>query len=301
MNTQQQKTSNDLRLKLVRKTKEGHTIEINIRLNDECKNGPQDFSITGTIWEKNQPKIDRYMIRGGAIGDYIAQEFPELAIFNDLHLSDRKGVPMYAIGNGFYHIKNNPEYVKDHLHVNDDELKTILTAEDETHLHILVHNMKLPERWQEMANKAIKYLEDATGLKFVDDSIKTQYTPPTPDAITEFTNKMERGYYTPEQREKRKKSAKLKTLNKERAELKAELEKEIKKAQDEYNIKIAVLNTGLPISNFIYYHHTNEGAFNWNTSTYNKEVTWEQFIEFLARVDKTNLPNRIKFILKDKK
>lgn len=41
-------------------------IYITIRLDDECKNGKEDFAITGDIYEAHKPKIDRYHLSGAA-------------------------------------------------------------------------------------------------------------------------------------------------------------------------------------------------------------------------------------------
>ena len=49
--------TNDLRFTDYRIGKNGEQWKIKIRLNDECKNGHQDFSITGTCWEKDKPKL----------------------------------------------------------------------------------------------------------------------------------------------------------------------------------------------------------------------------------------------------
>ena len=97
METLQIIKTNDLRHTVETTTKSGDQLQIKIRLNDECKNGHQDFSITGTVWEKGKPRTDRYMLRGGAMGDQIAKEKPEYAIFNRLHLCDYKGIPMKMV------------------------------------------------------------------------------------------------------------------------------------------------------------------------------------------------------------
>ncbi len=86
---------------------ENENFVINIQLADDCKNGHQDFSITGSIYEKGKPMSDRYCITSGAIGDEITKNFPEYAIFNRLHLCDYEGIPMYAVENGFYHLKTD--------------------------------------------------------------------------------------------------------------------------------------------------------------------------------------------------
>lgn len=59
---------------------------------------------------------------------------------------------------------------------------------------------------------------------------------------------------------------------------------------------LAVLDTGIPLKNVIYYNHTNELAFNWND--YEEKVTQEQFDKFVNTVDKNKLPKNITFKLK---
>src|SRR6185312_390500 len=106
MQTTETTTTNDIRFTTT-KTKKGIDYVIKIRLNDECKNGHNDFSITGDMYLSGKVHTDRNNQGGGAIGDEIAKCFPEFKIFNDLHLCDAKGAPMYAQANGFYHLKNS--------------------------------------------------------------------------------------------------------------------------------------------------------------------------------------------------
>ena len=75
---------------------------IKIRLDDECENGHQDFSITGDIYQKGKPKTDRYFLSGGCIHEEILKVRPDLKIFVNLHLSDYDGVPMHPTANMIY-------------------------------------------------------------------------------------------------------------------------------------------------------------------------------------------------------
>ncbi len=52
------KQSNALR-HTATKTVGNEVITVKIRLNDECKNGHQDFSITGDIYEAGKPMADK--------------------------------------------------------------------------------------------------------------------------------------------------------------------------------------------------------------------------------------------------
>ena len=85
-------------------------------------------------------------------------------------------------------------------------------------------------------------------------------------------------------------------------DIEKDFNKSVKKAKDEYLVLKAVLLGGLSIKNFIYYTHSNEGCFNWNTSSYNKEVTNEEFLGFIdwLELEKPELPKGIVFKLKNK-
>lgn len=106
-------------------------LNIDIRLNDECKNGHEDFSITGSYWSKENKGYEAD--GGGCIHDTILAVRPELKIFVDLHLCDRKGVPMYAVDNGMYFLfkEKKYDYVKQHFMINDAELEVLKAQPDD--------------------------------------------------------------------------------------------------------------------------------------------------------------------------
>ena len=273
-----------MKTRLQRTAKDGRQFIIAIRLDDECNNGHQDFSITGTIYEADKPKVERYMVASGAIGDYIAKEFPDLAIFDRLHLCDYAGAPMYAVANGFCHIKRmNVEQFSDYFRCTPVERDMLCAAENEEQFSILLYLSDIPTRWEQEAGEAIKILEGMTGEKWVNDSIKRHFTAPTPEQLADFEVKQKSGYFSDEQRAQRE-------LDKQRAHYKAEREKvvaeydgKIKQAEVERDVKIAVLDAGLSLKNFIFYNHTNTGVFNWRD--YDEKITAEQFAKFVAGVN----------------
>jgi hypothetical protein len=279
---------------------DGNPMEIVISLNDDCKNGHADFSITATGWEKGKVRSDRNMIYGGCCHEAILEARPDLKMFVDLHLSDCKGAPMYAIENGRYHMKEDPtgRIPKEYLRITDQEYDVLKTAtESAIFFAITLQNLGVVKRWQEEATAAIKKLEELTGNEFEDKSTRYQFEMPSEFEINYFKKALAEGYYSPDQVEQRR----IDKLEAEKAkkfqDILDQKDKAIKKVEIEYNVDFAILYYGEDLfENFIYYNHRNEVVFNW--LDYKKKITEDQFNEFLKSVEYTNLPEGIKFSLK---
>lgn len=264
--------SNDLKHSILAHDAEGNPMYIKIRLNDECKNGHQDFSITCDIYEKGKPKADRYFIMGGCCHEEIIKARPELKIFVDLHLCDYKGIPSYAVENGFYHLRNGFNNTKpeqpafkaefcNYYRITDRQFDVISQSQNQLQYALNLQKLGILEQWEIQANKAIKIMEEYTGKTFLIDSQKTQFHAPTSEQLKEEAEKQANGYYTPEataQREQEKAKAEFTKLDKEE-------EKEINDIKTEYAAKRAVLKAGgkKGLDNCIYYTHSKTIAFNW--------------------------------------
>jgi hypothetical protein len=264
--------TNDLRHSILAHDSEGNPIYIKIELNDDCKNGHQDFSITGDIYEKGKPKTDRYLIGGGCIYEEILKAKPELKIFVDLHLCDYKGIPMHAVANGFYHLRTGFNNTKiedsgfkaeycEYYRISPVQFDSLNKSENELQYALSLQNLGILAQWEKQAKEAIAILEEMTGQKFKIDSKRTQFVAPTADQLKEEEEKQDSGYYTAEaieQRKSDKKQAVLQSLIDDR-------DKEIKKANTEFEVKAQVLEIGgkAALDNCIYYHHSNTLGFNW--------------------------------------
>lgn len=73
-------------------------------------------------------------------------------------------------------------------------------------------------------------------------------------------------------------------------------DKKIRQAEAEKKIMLCVFDYGLSTDNVIYYSHTNTLSFNWNG--YGEKITQEEFDDFVNKVDRSQLPEGIKFELK---
>jgi len=270
--------------------------QVKISLKDECKNGHQDFSITGTFWEIGKNRSDRNMIFGGCCHDEILKHFPELKIFVDLHLCDYTGAPMHAIENGFYHLskgfenlkgKTQKEYFCDYYRVTPDQYDTLILAKDKEYFGFLLFDLGILNQWKKEANKAIKQLEKLTGLKFLNDSKRTQFNMDR-FQIEAVREKIKAGFYSVENIEKREAEKQAKILKSEYDKILNDKKEVTQKAQNEYNVKKFILDNGLSLENFIYYNHTNRASFNW--LSFKTKVTESQFKSLCDKLNPVTLP-----------
>lgn len=179
------KSSNSLIYK-TSKTVGEENIIVTIRLNDECKNGHQDFAITADIYEAGKPLKERYFIARGCCHDEIISAFPEFKIFVDLHLSDYMGIPMYALENGYYHLthgftklehgKTQKTEFCEYYRITPEQYDILVQTKSKTEYGNALLSLGVLSQWKEQANKAIAILEDLTGEKFVVDSVRSNFS-----------------------------------------------------------------------------------------------------------------------------
>lgn len=273
MNTTQVNTAtNDIRHTILANDADGNPITIKIRLNDECKNGHQDFSVTGDIYEKGKPKTDRYFISGGCIHEEILKARPDLKMFVDLHLCDYKGIPMHPTANGFYFLQNGFNKTKpespnfkaefcNYYRISSQQFDVLNQSQNVIQYALNLEKLDILAQWERQANKAIKALEEMTGKTFVVDSKRTHYVAPTNEEREEEAKRQASGYYTPEAAKKREEAKQQTILDK----LAAERDKDINKATEEFEVKKQVLLIGgeAALNNCIYYTHRKTLSFNW--------------------------------------
>lgn len=72
---------------------------VEMRFDDQCKNGHQTFSVTGTLYEHSRDKWRDVV--GGQIREDIARFFPELTPLMQWHLTSTDG-PMHYVANAVY-------------------------------------------------------------------------------------------------------------------------------------------------------------------------------------------------------
>ena len=253
------------------KQENGYIYDVEIRLDDENKNGHQDFSITGTVYAGS--RSERNILHCGCIHEDILKYFPEFKKFVALHLADFSGTPMFVCANAYYRLKNKfegyygnenfEEKFCDIYRVTPEQLQILKTSRCKEELALLITEMGIRRQWKQQADEAIKQLESLTGKEFVVNSERTQWDV-TDEQINEFIKLRDSGYYDAAAIEQRKQEAEQKVLNDEIDRLK----EKIASLCLEIEIKKAVFDAGgsKALEASIFYSHNNTVKLNWQNN-----------------------------------
>lgn len=206
-----------------------YKMNVHISLDDYCKNGVCDWSITADIYEKC--RNGRYVFcSSGCCHDEILEYFPEFKIFVDLHLCNHYGQPMYPVENGVYHLVNSDkEKAINYLRITETEYDILRNStEDKLYFKYLLYTLGIVDRWKQESLKAIKQLEALTG-----NTWENPYKPEnehfalklTDEERTLIENRIKEGYYTSEAIQARKDQKKREEYEKKRNEIIADFEK----------------------------------------------------------------------------
>ena len=250
-------TTNNLKHKI--SITEKSNCVISIRLNDECKNGHEDFSITATFWEIGKTRIDRNCIMGGCCHEEILKVRPDLKIFVDLHLNDFRGYPMYFIENGFYHLENMPKdkfmkYAK--VDETGYELLKKASTKDE-YGYLLLNKLENHKIWEDLAKKGIAKLQELTGKVFESKGTRLYN-------IDKYkTLNFPEDWFEDINVQKRRKEKFLYELNEKITNMENKHKRKIEEMQNEFSIKKSLMQLGfLDLSNTR--HYFNEREFHIN-------------------------------------
>lgn len=278
------------------------------RLDDACKNGHCDFSITGEIVRYNVRTGAETMITCGAITEEIAKYVPELRPFVGLHLCNRLGQPMYTVENGMYHFCNSTkETTMEYLRLTTEDYEALAPAacaKDATYFAFILAKRGILKRWKKEADSFIAWMEEKTNCKFVNpysDEEERKEKWLSDIKYDEIQQKISDGYYSVEAINERNKTEKEKQLEKRRKELYESYTKACAEAKNRYLVNLYILNSGLKNGEHHYYNsYTNTVRFNYNDVS-DRRVSQKDFDEFINNLDLSQLPDGVKFELKTNK
>jgi hypothetical protein len=243
-------------------------IYVTVRLNDKCKNGHQDFAITGDIYKAGRIG-DKSYLTGGCIHEEIEKYFPEFKIFVNLHLCDYLGQPMHAISNMRYHMINTDskmtkeEFCK-YYRISKENYDLLFKNTENNDLFSYVFcNTDIQKKWLAEANKAIKFLESLTETKFINDSKRSNIATLTDEKIKEVEKCIAEGYYSEDAKTQRlnekRQSEKQKVVDK----INKDFDKKVMSAKIEKSIYMFFAKWDYKFTNFIYYNHSKTIGLNW--------------------------------------
>ncbi len=244
---------------------------VTMELVDECKNGHEDFSITVTNYQTGS---------SGCIHEDIVERVPKLKFLVDLHLSDFKGVPMYAVANGFYYLKEarkDKDYTqfKKYLRLTDAEVKLFKEKGYDELMFKYIIEQGILQRWYAEALYAIVWLETESQQTFKAFG-KSHYTPLTKEELILLVKRIGEDYYSPKQeklrQQKLKKEQKLALLQRQKDRFASESDH----LKIDNALKVALIQSNLSTSSAIYYSHSDKIAFNWGSVPTTK-ATFESF------------------------
>lgn len=272
-----------------------YKIKAKVRLDDDCNNGICFIHVTGEEYVKNKYGYFEEFICG-ALSKEIANAEMEASKFVELHGKTIYGYSTGFVENMIYDIqKGNKDYVIKEAMLTEDEYKKLLLAvEEKDYFKYLLFDLGIMDRLKSRADKAIKMLEELTG-----DTWINPYKPEeerhriilTAEERALIEDRIKTGYYTEsailsrnkERRDNKIKAHKDSVLNR--------FNKKLKDIETERDIDLAILDCGITCDNYIYYSHTNKLVFNWRD--YGDMVSEEEYLNFLANVDRSMLPDNI--------
>lgn len=284
---------------------------IKIRLNDEWKNGREDFSITADVDEKDgRGRWCESM--GGCCHEHILKLRPDLAPFVALHLSDFTGAPMHAASNAFYWFAGfngglgqqyhggsgsggkTPDECRrifaEHIRATETEVDEIKARAPRTvdELQFIIEQMEFPARWKAEADAAISQLEEWTGKRFQPQATKEGFAPLSDEAKALIAERRASGYYDAEQVAARDEQSRIALKAARIAEIEKDHAKSIEKLENARLVALALAEHFDGRANAIYYGHTGELAFNWSSAE--KLHTRAEFDAFTQAVDASKMP-----------
>ena len=250
-------TTNNLK-HMISITKKANCV-ISIRLNDECKNGHEDFAITADFWKLESPRTDGNWIMGVCCHEEILKLRPDLKIFVDIHLNDFRGYPMYFIENGFYHLENMPKdkFMK-YAKVDETGYELLKKASNKDEYgYLLLNKLENHKTWEDLAKKGIAKLQELTGKVFESKGTRLYN-------IDKYkTLNFPEDWFEDINVQKRRKQKFLYELNEKISAMEKKHKRNIEEMQNEFSIKKSLMQLGfLDLSNTRHYFDEREFHIN---------------------------------------
>lgn len=168
--------------------------EVEVKLYKLKGNEYPYWSVIGTIQKGYGIELEEIC---GAIGDRLIEYFPEIEQFEILRLSDGKGIPNWAVINGWYYKQTgDKEALKNNLRLSDEEVNVLMNMPDKDSFRYCIHVSGIEKRWNKESEDAIAKLERLSGNKLmVDEGEEIGQEIMTEEEAKVHEKKILEGYY----------------------------------------------------------------------------------------------------------
>lgn len=183
--------------------------EVEVKLYKLKGNEYPYWSVTGIIQKGYGVELEEIC---GAIGDRLIEYFPEIEQFERLHLSDGKGIPNWAVINGWYYkLTGDREALKNNLRLSDEEVNVLMNMPDKDSFRYCIHVSGIEKRWNKESEDAIAELERLSGNKLiVDEGEEIGQEIMTEEEVKTYEKKISEGYYGSDKMQERENKKKEK-------------------------------------------------------------------------------------------
>lgn len=270
---------------------------VELRLDDECKNGIADFSATYIEYDNHERIAGGCLSMDNPVLKKIPKEYLDLAKrIARLHLCDLYGRPGAYVSNPLYFLENrNKKAFMEVCRMSEEEYNEAKSlVYDKFTMYAWLRSRNIIERWKQEADEATKMLEQACGQEF-------EFVPTRPDYDgAPWKEKYEQ---EPPLLDK-KKAKKEKDLA-----LKNAMKKKISERHERYKKEFDKLNLQLQVDNhiaeilskkrvqskigivmnvmdaYIFYDHRPQVVFNWCGS---RHATFSDLMVFFKELEKSD-------------
>lgn len=274
-------------------------------LDDDCKNGVCDFSITGdaicTVGKQGICKKGDY-IYGGCCHDEITKYFPELVPFIPLHLSNEFGQPMYPVDNFIYHInqRESDEKLCGWYRVTKEQLAVLRESViDKGFFQYQLMKLGVIDQWRKEAEKAIAWLEEKTGQTFTHTE-NPKHTLPNSEAFEAMEQRVLAGEFTSTAIQDKMKAEHKAWQDEKIAEINKEYEQSCEFINRKHELALWCVENA-PTQNYSFWAYNGFGYENkpkfqlkLNAYSWKSKITEEEYQAFLER---TSIPDGLEVIL----
>lgn len=263
--------------------------QLTVKLGDIYNNGNVQFSIR--TYTEVQSSQGLWIPESWGINrEFLENRFDDLLPFIGLHGCCFDGAPLNPVSEGSYLFRTGErDKAIALLRITEDEAdRLLIPAKEPEYFSFMLRKLGIIDRWAAEASRLMDwldfYLDDVSVTKFFDEKSKSDYH--GIDSSLDIIKKQDaEGHFSEENIIARFQEKSQANVDKARKEVYGCYERSVKYAELERDLKLSLIDAGLPTSNFICYSFSNSATFNFSeTSPLIPESEVERYIETVGSV-----------------